>query len=361
MCSVVNARCDRGRPCKRCVGRKTTCSYKAQDGLLFRSYVVPGGPIPKGFASVGVLEEDDSSDEECVRCQRRKLNCSGGQPCHRCVSDQITFQIAQFNYRHSDGTYDSWMVRPFQIDELGQPIIQEIYERYTGRKRNTTEEVKDIISRSRGGQSTSKEDPQSQLEDMTDINNEIDDCSQKELQEPAKDRLKRFKFSLSAYSSRDVPRLTLVPGKSKDAQYWEAKQAELRSHEEKGTWRVVPLPTGITSATSRWVNTDKHGPDGHLLKHKSRLVARGFQQEEGIDYDETFASDILGYVSTLARDNPYFDKHVPSHLDGLQAARALRDVRVTIGDVHKKQDVGHVAFASVDVGPERVNIKRMYD
>jgi hypothetical protein len=75
----------------------------------------------------------------------------------------------------------------------------------------------------------------------------------------------------------------------------------------------------------------------------------------------TKAPDILGYVSTLARDNPYFDKRVPSHLDGLQAARALRDVRVTIGDVHKKQDVGHVAFASVDVGPERVNIRRMYD
>jgi hypothetical protein len=106
----------------------------------------------------------------------------------------------------------------------------------------------------------------------------------------------------------------------------------------------------------RQVRTGRTSP-----QTQSRLVARGFQQEEGINYDETFASDILGYVSTLARDNPYFDKHVPSHLDGLQAARALRDVRVTIGDVHKKQDVGHVAFASVDVGPERVNIKRMYD
>lgn len=290
MCSVVNARCDRGRPCKRCVSKKTTCSYKAQDGLLFRSYVVPGGPIPKGFASVGVLEEGDSSDEECVRCRRRKLNCSGGQPCHRCVSDQITFQIAQCNYRHSDGTYDSWMVRPFQIDELGQPIIREGYERYTGRKRNTTEEIKGMIGRSRGGQSASKEDPKSQSEDMTDIDNEIDNCSQNELQEPAKDRLKRFKFALSAYSSRDVPQLMLVPDKSKDARYWESKQAELRSHEEKGTWRVVPLPTGIRPVTSRWVNTDKYGPDGHLLKHKSRLVARGFQQEEGVDYDETFAS-----------------------------------------------------------------------
>jgi hypothetical protein len=75
----------------------------------------------------------------------------------------------------------------------------------------------------------------------------------------------------------------------------------------------------------------------------------------------TKAPDILGYVSTLARDNPYFEKHIPSHLDGLQASRTLREVRVVIGDVHKKQDVGHVAFASVDAGPERVNIRRMYD
>ena len=47
---------------------------------------------------------------------------------------------------------------------------------------------------------------------------------------------------------------------------------------------------GVKPVTSRWVNTDKYGPDGQLIKHKSRLVARGFQQEEGIDYDETFAS-----------------------------------------------------------------------
>jgi hypothetical protein len=75
----------------------------------------------------------------------------------------------------------------------------------------------------------------------------------------------------------------------------------------------------------------------------------------------TKAPDVLGYVSTLARDNPYFGNHVPSHLDGMEAARALRDVRVMVGDVHKTEDVGHVAFASADVGPRRVSLKRMYD
>ena len=75
----------------------------------------------------------------------------------------------------------------------------------------------------------------------------------------------------------------------------------------------------------------------------------------------TKAPDILGYVSTCARDNPYFEKYIASHLDGLEAARALRDVRIIIGDVKKKDDVGHIAFALMDSRPERVNRTRMYD
>lgn len=75
----------------------------------------------------------------------------------------------------------------------------------------------------------------------------------------------------------------------------------------------------------------------------------------------TRAPDILGYVSTYARDDPYFAHHVPSHMDGMETARALRDVRVIIGDVHKKEDVGHVAFASMEEAPARVNKQRLYD
>jgi hypothetical protein len=74
----------------------------------------------------------------------------------------------------------------------------------------------------------------------------------------------------------------------------------------------------------------------------------------------TKAPDILGYVSTCARDNPYFGKHVASHLDGLEAARALRDVRVRIGDVRRQDDVGYIAFASMDAGPCRVDRQRLY-
>jgi hypothetical protein len=46
-----------------------------------------------------------------------------------------------------------------------------------------------------------------------------------------------------------------------DAKYHEAKKEELKSHQERGIWTVVPLPEGVKPATSRWVTTDKYGPD----------------------------------------------------------------------------------------------------
>jgi hypothetical protein len=123
---------------------------------------------------------------------------------------------------------------------------------------------------------------------MDDTVNE--DVSESVLQEAAKGYIKRFRFGLSAYRKHAALLLDLKLSSATNAKYYEAKKDELKSHNEKGTWRVVPLLEGIKPVTSRWVNTDKYGLDGQLLKHKSRLVARGFQQEEGVDYKETFAS-----------------------------------------------------------------------
>jgi hypothetical protein len=57
----------------------------------------------------------------------------------------------------------------------------------------------------------------------------------------------------------------------------------------------------------------------------------------------TRTPDVLGFVSMNARDNPHFTKYMPSYLDGKETARALRDVRVMIGDVTGDADVGHCA------------------
>ena len=67
---------------------------------------------------------------------------------------------------------------------------------------------------------------------------------------------------------------------------WKATmEAELGSIERNATWELVPRPPRRKIK----MGLQDQVPDGTLDKHKARLVARGFTQKAGIDYDETFA------------------------------------------------------------------------
>lgn len=55
------------------------------------------------------------------------------------------------------------------------------------------------------------------------------------------------------------------------------------------TWKLVPRPFGANVINSLWLYKLKHDADGNPTRHKSRLVANGKRQEEGIDFDETFS------------------------------------------------------------------------
>ncbi|GJS50186.1 retrovirus-related pol polyprotein from transposon TNT 1-94 [Tanacetum coccineum] len=54
-------------------------------------------------------------------------------------------------------------------------------------------------------------------------------------------------------------------------------------------WTLVPAPYGKTIIGSKWVFINKREETGIVIKNKARLVAQGYNQQEGIDYDETFA------------------------------------------------------------------------
>ncbi|SOV06716.1 uncharacterized protein UDID_17592 [Ustilago sp. UG-2017a] len=78
--------------------------------------------------------------------------------------------------------------------------------------------------------------------------------------------------------------------KGEDAQLWkEAIRKELEGLEAMGTWEVVHQPPGVPLVDSKVVLRLKLDADGVPVKHKVRLVARGFTQREGIDYQETFS------------------------------------------------------------------------
>ena len=52
---------------------------------------------------------------------------------------------------------------------------------------------------------------------------------------------------------------------------------------------MVPKPTEHTIIGTKWVFRNKLDESGLIIRNKARLVAQGYSQEEGIDFDETYA------------------------------------------------------------------------
>nr|GEW27771.1 retrovirus-related Pol polyprotein from transposon TNT 1-94 [Tanacetum cinerariifolium] len=70
----------------------------------------------------------------------------------------------------------------------------------------------------------------------------------------------------------------------------EAIQEELNEFERLEEWELVPRPDQVMVITLKWIYKVKLDELGGILKTKARLVARGYRQEEGIDFEESFAS-----------------------------------------------------------------------
>jgi hypothetical protein len=97
--------------------------------------------------------------------------------------------------------------------------------------------------------------------------------------------VQRFGFSASVASP--------IPANYRSAladPNWRAAMAdEYKALIDNGTWRLVPRPPGANIVTGKWLFKHKLHSDGSLARHKARWVVRGFSQEEGVDYDETFS------------------------------------------------------------------------
>nr|GEZ68304.1 hypothetical protein [Tanacetum cinerariifolium] len=68
-----------------------------------------------------------------------------------------------------------------------------------------------------------------------------------------------------------------------------AMQEELHEFERLKVWELVPRPDKVMAITLKWIYKVKLDELGGILKNKARLVARGYRQEEEIDFEESFA------------------------------------------------------------------------
>ena len=73
------------------------------------------------------------------------------------------------------------------------------------------------------------------------------------------------------------------------SQWREAMESEYSSLIKNDTWDLVPPPEGKNIVGSRWVLKVKHDENGSVNHFKARLVAQGYSQMKGVDYDEVFS------------------------------------------------------------------------
>lgn len=75
------------------------------------------------------------------------------------------------------------------------------------------------------------------------------------------------------------------------ANWQEAMQAEYESlvkTVKNNVFKLVKLPEGRDVVDNKWVFNLKRNSDGSVQRYKARLVARGFSQQPGVDFTETY-------------------------------------------------------------------------
>nr|GEV06132.1 retrovirus-related Pol polyprotein from transposon TNT 1-94 [Tanacetum cinerariifolium] len=75
-----------------------------------------------------------------------------------------------------------------------------------------------------------------------------------------------------------------------DPAWIESIQEELHQFIRLDVWELVPSPNGIKHLTLKWLFKNKHDEENTVIHNKTRLVMRGYRQEECIDFEESFAT-----------------------------------------------------------------------
>ena len=82
---------------------------------------------------------------------------------------------------------------------------------------------------------------------------------------------------------------------------------EIECIEKNQKWELIDVRKDKDVFSIKWIYKTKQEADGNVQKHKARMVARGFTQQPGIDFNETFSPlarmDTIRTVLAIAAQN----------------------------------------------------------
>ncbi|KAK8676022.1 hypothetical protein V6N13_034077 [Hibiscus sabdariffa] len=142
-----------------------------------------------------------------------------------------------------------------------------------------------------------EETPQVVEENSTDLETQPLRRSTRERHEP-----ERYGFLVTTHGDvilvdQDEPKTYREEVTSPDSEKWlEAMRSEMDSMPENQVWTLVEPPEGVKLIGCKWVFKKKTDMNGNVQTYKGGLVAKGFRQIHGVDYDETF-SPIAMFIS----------------------------------------------------------------
>ncbi|KAK4857146.1 hypothetical protein QYF36_025054 [Acer negundo] len=94
-------------------------------------------------------------------------------------------------------------------------------------------------------------------------------------------------ISYTCYTSQIEPKKV---DEALNDEFWVlAMQEELNQFERNEVWTLVPKPKSTNMIGTKWIYRNKSNEDGNIVRNKARLVAQGYSQIEGINFEETFA------------------------------------------------------------------------
>lgn len=283
-CKTLQYACNRKQPCSTCIEHKQACTY----GDAERSITCTPSLNPN-------QNKYNPEDMRCTACRSFGRDCNavpGGPPCIFCMAGSVKLegQVSCIIWT-APGVREKIKKSAFEIitSEDGEQTVQRKQPTIDGSDRDPNH-------------STDAGDDESEVEDeRTRVRRKLANVKLPEhflTYHPSPDLNLFHEMPLALSTYRETVDLARAPlpqtfreaiNGPESASWKEAIQNEYDSLIQNNTWEVTDLPSGRKPLTTKWVLKRKLGPDGNITKYKARMVARGFQQTDGLDYTETFS------------------------------------------------------------------------